>query len=378
MTYVTRFVPAYRWPVLRAFNERLGGGLTVASGEPPGGSSLRSLSAEAPDLAQLSLRNRWVRGEALHWQSFDPVFRANPGPDVLLVEESPRTLSLRPLIRASHRRGIPVALWGHFSSIDRGVSNATWRDRYRLETARRADAVVAYTDELGTALRPLLEGTPVFSARNTLDTDTLFPLGDTLQAEGRTRIRQRLGLPDVPTILFLGRLIAAKGVLRVVDVARQVAAERGQPSSLVVVGDGPERAALEQAALAAGVKLHCTGALVDAQASAPWIAASDVLLNPGYLGLSVNHAFALGVPVVAPAPGPNGTGHSPEWAYVRDGHNGVLATSNAAHDLTAGVLTVLADAEGFGRRAAAFAREHLSMARMVDGLMEAVGYLAGR
>lgn len=378
VTYVTRFVPSYRWPVLRALNKRLEGGLTVASGQPPAGSSLRSLTDDATDVNRIPLTNRWFRGESLHWQSAGPIFRPNPGPDVLLVEESPRTLSLRPLLRSAHKRGIPVALWGHFSSIERGVRADSWKDRFRLDTARRADAVVAYTDELALALRPHLANTPVFAARNTLDTDTLFPLGDQLMGEGRPAIRQRLGLPAMRTVLFLGRLIPAKGVLRLVDIVRDVMRKTGEPLSLVVVGDGPERAELEKTAEAAGIPLRVTGSITDAAASAPWIAAADVLVNPGYLGLSVNHAFALGVPVVAPAPGLDGTGHSPEWVYLRSGHNGVLTPSGSAEDLAAGVQTVLQDAEGFSRRAAAFAREHLSLSRMVDGLMETVTYLAGR
>jgi glycosyltransferase involved in cell wall biosynthesis len=376
VTYVTRFVPSYRWPVLSALNERLGGGLVVASGNPPHGSTLRSLTTGSSDVRQIPLTNRWIRGETLHWQSFGPVFRANPMPHVLLVEESPRTLSLRPLIRQAGRRDIPVALWGHFSSIDRGVTAATWRDRYRLGTAGLADAVVTYTDELAVSLRPHLGDTPVFPARNTLDTDLLFPLGDRLIAEGRPVIRQRLGLPQNPTLLFLGRLIPAKGAARLVDVALQVMQHTGEPVSLIVVGDGPERATLESAAATAGVSLHVTGALTDLTESAPWIAAADVLVNPGYLGLSVNHAFSLGVPVVAPAPGPNGTGHSPEWAYVRSGHNGVLTPDGSNASLAEGVRTVLGDTTGFSQRAAAFAREHLSLGKMVDGLMDAIGYLS--
>ena len=378
VTYVTRFVPSYRWPVLRALNTRLEGGLTVACGLPPGGSTLRSLSIDAPDIPQIPLTNRWIRGESLHWQAFRPVFRANPAANVLLIEESPRTLSLRPLIRSARKRGIKVALWGHFSSIDRGVSAASWRDRYRLETARMADAVVAYTDELAVSLRPHLGKTPVYAARNTLDTDVLFPLGDRLMAEGRSALRTRLDLPDAHTLLFLGRLIPAKGVLRLIDIAGKVMQDTGKPLSLVVVGDGPERSAVESAAEAAGVPIRITGALTDLQESAPWIAAADVLVNPGYLGLSVNHAFALGVPVVAPAPGPGGIGHSPEWAYVRHGFNGLLTPDATNAGLTEGVKSVLEDADGFSQRAATFARDQLSMQRMIDGLMEAIGYLSHR
>ena len=373
VAFVARFVPAYRWPILEALNERLEGRLVVASGEPPGGSSLRSLSATSSSVPQLPLTNHWIHGDSLHWQSYSPLFRGDPSWRALLIEESPRTLSQRPLLRAARKRGVPTLLWGHFSSISRGFSVDSWRDQRRLSTARMADGVVTYTDALATHLRPHLGSMPIVAARNTLDTRKLFPLGETLMAEGRSAIRARLKLPDVPTLLFLGRLIAEIGPVRVVEIAEELARRTSGPVSIVMVGEGPERSAIEQAAQsAANVSLRCTGAITDLAESAPWIAAADALVNPGYLGLSVNHAFSLGVPVVAPAPAPSGAGHSPEWAYVRGGHNGILTNDAEVNTMTDAVSQILEHSASWQQRAASFAREHLSLDRMVAGLMEAL------
>lgn len=391
--YVARYVPSYRMAIMQKAAERLGHGLIVASGTPPGGSSMSTLMgpastasnasrsaspstlASSSGVSHLPLTNLWLRGETLHWQAFGPLFQSEGPTKVLLIEESPRTLSLRRLLRRARRQGLKTILWGHFSAIDRPLGGADWRDRQRLTTAAMADALLTYTDPLRDELAALLPEKPVFAARNTLDTDVLFPLGDALIEEGRSALRARLGLPDVPTLLFLGRMIAEKGPARVVDVARALAQDRGSMVSVVMIGDGPERGAVEALAAPDEVHLTCTGALSDLDASAPWIAACDVLVNPGYLGLSVNHAFALGVPVVAPAPAGGGVGHSPEWTYVRDQENGRFAQTGAVSDLVAATRDVLNDSQAYQRRAARFAREELAVDRMIDGMMQAIRHV---
>lgn len=376
---VTRFVPAYRMPVLQALSNKLRGKLGIACGEPPAKSSLRALTPSgSASLPTVRITNHWLWGEQLYWQSFRHIFREWPSLRVIIIEENPRSLSIRPLMKAARRRGISVILWGHFASNHRALQTSHWRNRARLRTAGKADALIAYTDLMAESLREVLPEQAVFAARNTLDTDLLFPVGDALMTEGREAIRRRLSLSGSPILLFIGRLIPEKRVDAVVDVAARLKTKGHPDLSVLVIGDGPERERIESRAERLGVRLYMPGALADLEESAPWIAACDVLVNPGYLGLSVNHAFSLGVPVVAPAPGDgeDGPGHSPEWSYVHSGHNGLLADDGSVDALSDATLRVLEDAEGYSERAAAFAREHLSMSVMVKGLEDAIRHVA--
>ena len=376
---VTRFVPAYRMPVLKALADRIGGRLGIACGEPPKASSLRALTPTGSEpLPTVRINNHWVWGEQLYWQSFRHVFREWPSLKAIIIEENPRSLSHRFLMRAARRRGIAVILWGHFASNHRDLHTSHWRNRARLRVAGRADALIAYTDLLADSLKEVLPGQAVFTARNTLDTDVLFPIGDALMAEGRASIRERLSLSGEPLLLFIGRLIPEKRVDAVMDVAARLKQDGRPDLAVVVIGDGPERERIEQRAGSLGIRVHMPGAMADLEASAPWIAACDVLVNPGYLGLSVNHAFSLGVPVVAPAPGAeqDGPGHSPEWSYVRSGENGILARNGSVEALAEATAQVLDDEDGFSGRAAAFAREHLSLSVMVRGLVDAIEHVA--
>jgi glycosyltransferase involved in cell wall biosynthesis len=118
---------------------------------------------------------------------------------------------------------------------------------------------------------------------------------------GRAAVRARLGIPaDAFVIVAVGRLVAVKGF----DVAvRALSRLRAAvPSAtLLLVGDGPERHALEAQARAEGVAaaVRTTGVVDDVL---PFLAGADVLAAPSRnegMGRSIVEAMALGLPVVA-------------------------------------------------------------------------------
>ncbi len=371
--YFTRFVPGYRVPVLEALNKRLANGLVVCSGEPPEGSSLAELSPNiGTEYRRHTLKNVWMAGHRAHWQRFDSALTSFSDAGIVLAEESPRSLSLPFLMRKARQRGCGTILWGHFSSNLRPLGSSDLRDQYRVRLARKADAVICYTDQIAADLHPLVGDEKVFVARNTLDTPTLFALHERLHEEGKKSVRARLLLPDKPTVLFVGRLIREKGVFRVLETAAALGKE---DVSLIIIGNGPEKTEMETKAAELGLTVRFLGAVTELSESAPFIFASDVLLNPGYLGLSVNHAFCLGVPVIAPNPVGDSRMHSPEWSYVVSGENGILTSSDSAEDLAEGVQTALTSQERFSQAASQYSRTELSLERMIDGLEEAIRFV---
>lgn len=377
--YISRMLPDYRVAVLERLNERLGGRLVVCHGPPPQASSLRKLTT-APDYSfrHVPLTNVWLRGDAVHAQPFLAPFRQYGAPSVVLAEESPRSLTLPLLLAYARWRGAGRVLWGHFSSNDRPFRpEAHLLDRYRLWLARRAEACVAYTEPIADLLRPYLPAEHLFVARNTLDTDRLFALYDALDAEGRASVRRRLDLPaEEPVLVFIGRLLASKGTGALLDVFAGLRQERS--ATLLVIGDGPERATMEHRVDREGLEgVRFLGALTQWEDSAPYLYASDLMLMPGYLGLAVNHAFAFGLPIVSQvAPASGGRYHSPEVAFVEDGENGLLAPHGDPGTLLDAVRAVLADRDRFARSALHTARTRLTLDQMVDGLEAAVRYAA--
>ena len=369
--FFTRFVPTYRVPVLERLNKRLNNRLVVCSGLPSRDSSLKKLVDEQHyQYRQIKLENYWFRENTFHVQPFGAAFKQFEAVAAVIAEESPRLLSVPFLLRHARKSGAGRVLWGHFSSNNRPFSPRHPLDRYRIALARRVDACVCYTDGVRDLLAPYVPPENLFVARNTLDTDTLFALYDLLEKEGKTSVRQRLGLPEEGAVLvYIGRLIPEKGTDLLLDTF--AALRNNRPASLLVIGDGPERSRMEERA-ATIPDVHFLGALTAWADSGPYLYASDLMLMPGYLGLSVNHAFAFGVPVVS-RQAPEGIRyHSPEVEYVRHGENGLLCAWDDPAGLLRGVEQVLAKQEQFSHRARTYARQELTIDRMVDGLEAAV------
>jgi glycosyltransferase involved in cell wall biosynthesis len=107
--------------------------------------------------------------------------------------------------------------------------------------------------------------------------------------------------------LFVGRLVSAKGVELLLRAAEQLK-EKGIAFRIHLVGDGPERAALEALAIQHGVSNNVIfhGSLPDAALDLVWEQCS-VLIAPSLggevFGLVVADAMFRGRPIIIPADG---------------------------------------------------------------------------
>ena len=124
-------------------------------------------------------------------------------------------------------------------------------------------------------------------------------------AETESKARQHDGSGF--QVLFVGRLVERKGVKHLVEAVRRMPAELG--ARLVIIGDGPERAALERGIRDSGLgtRVETRGRVSDEELRATY-ASSDVLVLPSILdargdteglGVVLLEAMSYGVPVVA-------------------------------------------------------------------------------
>lgn len=121
-------------------------------------------------------------------------------------------------------------------------------------------------------------------------------LGHFRPADGvaRTRSRMHLGLDDAPLVVCVGRLHRQKGQSALLD-AWPAVLEAVPSARLALVGDGPDRSALERRA---GSRVRFAGR-TDQVAS--WLAAADVVVQPSVwegMSLSLLEAMAVGRSVV--------------------------------------------------------------------------------
>ena len=371
--YFTRMLPAYRLPIIERLNERLDGGLVVCHGQPPKGNPVLMKDIKSSFKREV-LDNHWYRDTTLHLQFYNKVFAKYASPSVVLAEESPRSVMLPFLLRKAKRLGAGRVLWGIFYSVHRPFSASYPLQRYRIAMANSVEACACYSRTSKNYLKPYVPEEKLFVAQNTMDSDTLFSCRKKLEAEGRRKVRIRLGIPaDHHVFIFIAQLIKRKGTRELIETFARY--RKKQPATLLVIGDGPEKEPMQNLTREFGLDgVRFLGSVPDLSASAPYLFASDLLLQPGYVGLVVNHAFMMGVPVITQE-APDGLPfHGPEVESIINGYNGIIVERNNHKQMQDSIEHILMNREMFSTQALEYAKKNLSTDRMIDSLLDAIEF----
>lgn len=241
--------------------------------------------------------------------------------------------------RVARRLGVPLVAGARGSDIR--VRDAISR-RLTRPVVREADRLLVVSADLG-RLAVSEYGADPARVR-------VIPNGcDATIFHRRDRAGARLGLEldaNAGLVLYVGRLVAEKGLRELVDAMRMLRRTRPQ-ARLVMVGDGPLQAELAALAADPAVGLHLAGAQ-PAALVAEWMAAADLVTLPSWSEGHPNvlvEALACGRPVVS-CP----VGGVPE---VVDDESGLLVPPRDPAALAAALEAVLArdwDEEALSRR----------------------------
>ncbi len=184
----------------------------------------------------------------------------------------------------------------------------------------------------------------------------------------RDAARRQLGLPArVPIVGIVATLRSWKGHRYLLDAFARLP---DRSTRLVIVGDGPQRAALEQKIPALGLadRVVLAGHQSDV---APWLRCFDVFALPSYANEGVPQAIVqamlTALPVVTTDIGSIGEA-------IQSGSTGLMVAPENATALAAALQTLLGDAslrERLGTAARAAALQKFSLDAMLDR-MEAV------
>lgn len=187
-----------------------------------------------------------------------------------------------------------------------------------------------------------------------------------VEAAAQQALRRQLGLPaDGAVIGTMSRLVASKGVDQLVRSLPRVRDAVPQ-ARLVIVGEGPERPALERLALALGIReaVHFAGTLPETRTilSLMQVFVFIPATQEGF-GLSLLEAMASGCPVVAVR-----RGDGAAWVLDQGGVGAVVPPNDPAA-LADGVARFLRDgdaAQRAGEQARAVVRERYALERVVE------------
>ncbi|MFZ5881274.1 MAG: glycosyltransferase family 4 protein [Chloroflexota bacterium] len=275
-----RVLPSYRVPFFDLLAEACDGGLSLFAGQPR---PVESIASGEPLIARLT------PAQNVHFFSGPFYLCRQRGvidwleqtdPDALIVEANPRYLSTPAAVQWMRRRGRPVLGWGLGSPPLSGPL-AGFRQTRRLAFLRQFDGLLAYSQR----------GADEYAALG-FPPNKIFVAHNSVSRRPTVNVK-RSTLNVNPSLLFVGRLQSRKRV----DLLLRACAQLDVSPRLVIVGDGPERAALEALAREVYPSAQFVGAR-HGEALTPYFTQADLFVLPGTGGLAVQEAMSHGLPVM--------------------------------------------------------------------------------
>lgn len=132
-----------------------------------------------------------------------------------------------------------------------------------------------------------------------------------------------------PVLIYTGRLTKSKDLGLLLSAMSQLQ-DQGFNTSLLLVGDGPEREPLTQLAKASGLAVYFYGSCYDEHKLSELIMSANVTVAPGQIGLTAMHSLGYGTPIIT-HDDPND--QMPEWEAIVPGVTGEIFKRGDVHDL---------------------------------------------
>lgn len=210
----------------------------------------------------------------------------------------------------------------------------------------------------------------IFITRNSPDTDQLFSVKDSLANMPPI-------LPFNPyRLLHVGRLIEWKRVDMLMRAFARVR-ERFPEAELLIIGTGPEEAALKRLGqdLNLGMSVTFTGGVYAPQVLGQYFMASHLYVLAGMGGLSINDAMCFGLPILC------SVGDGTEKILVREGINGRYFRDGDENDLVEKITWFFENVEQLpqmGLKSEEIIRNEVNIRTVLDGYLQAFHFTVGK
>lgn len=248
-------------------------------------------------------------------------------PDAAIFCGDARFLSVWAQSMALRRRHEQVLFWTH--GWLRPPQGAVGRVRHAFY--RLADRLLLYGDRgkaIGVADGFAPERLHVIN--NSLDYPAQALVRAAVSDDELRALRVSLfGEAETPVVMCCARLTPNRGLDLLLEALRRLRDE-GHCVHALLVGEGPERGALEQYARAHDLTVHFYGACYDEATLARLFMLSHACVSPGWVGLTAVHSLTYGTPVISHD---NARQQGPEFEAISDGETGSLFRQYDVADL---------------------------------------------
>jgi glycosyltransferase involved in cell wall biosynthesis len=347
-----RVLPSYRVPFFDLLASHCEGGMSLFAGQAR---PVEMIAGGTTKIARhVEARNVHLFGGAFYlcYQKNFIQWLHETNPDALIVEANPRYLATPAAVRWMHARGRKVIGWGlgFPSPSGRGAGEAP-RMGVRARFIHQFDAMLAYSQRGADEYAAL--GVPrekIFVAHNSVSPAPTFNV-------------QRSTSNVKPALLFVGRLQARKRV----DSLLRACADLGTNPRLLIVGDGPERAALESFAKEIYPSAEFIGAKHGAELK-PYFEQADLFVLPGTGGLAVQEAMSYGLPVIV------AKGDGTQDDLVRENNGWQIEPENYAALVSAmkNALSDMARLRRMGAESFRIVSEEINIEKMAETFVRAL------
>lgn len=372
VTIVQPALAKYRVPVFRELARRPGIDLRVVYGSVKG---LENVDAEGFEAVPT---HRWqpsLFGRGLVFNRAEWTYATRRYSDVIVLQWTPRSMSLLPALFRARAGGIPRILWGHgYAKDERGRRRGA-----RKCLARWASAIVFYEPSTRDAfIQDGWDAEKMFVALNSLDNAQMDEARQCWLArpDQLDKFRHEHKIDSGSVILFVSRLDPDNRVDLLVKATAALAQEIPGLKT-VIIGNGPEEKTRLEALVsetgAAGSVIFQNG-IYDELKLAPWFMSADVFCYPANVGLSLIHALWYGLPVVTTS---NMAVQNPEVVALENGVNGLTYEHGSVESLVAALRNILTNDNlrtSMSQAARRSVEDKFTISRMVDGLEAAIRY----
>ncbi len=257
-------------------------------------------------------------GQTFYWQKeVNQLGKYN----LIILQQSNRDLLNWFFLLFRKRHTNKLAFIGHGRNMQ--SSQSSLGNKIKRFFINQVDAWFAYNENVSKYL--LENGVPnikITSFDNTIDTKQLIDSYESVTEDELRALKEEMDILSDNIAIYCGGLYQEKRLDFLIKSCHLIK-KKVDDFHLVILGNGPERNKVEQAA-AMHTWIHYIGGKYDFFNKAKYFKISKILLNPGLVGLVILDSFATMTPLVTT----NYPYHSPEIAYLKNRENGVMTENN--------------------------------------------------